>query len=996
MVAELRRQILESTVVEICAGSAQLSASFKRIGLNTLPFDWKGNRHRTKVTIYQLDLTLPGAFEVLSELLSDSGIIFVHFAPPCGTASKARNRPVPLKLKKAGAPAPRPLRSASCPKGLPGLTLLEQQRVDSANAIYDLVLKLAYICKQHSIPFSIENPASSFYWFYPGMEQCKVDCDLEDVEFDGCMHGGSRARLCRWRATAGMLSDLAVLCDGSHQHKPWTMGKSSDVWTFSTAEEAEYPAQLTDRVVTLVLKFLDIQLPLNLSLEDVDCNPYLVPVQTGKQPRGNKVAHLISEFKEVVKCDADSLPLKAKRLRDIPSGCSGRNEVMAGIFRSPVEYIDEARTKLHPMDYVNALDTQLQHTISFVLTKSPLEVSHFRLDRLNYAMKKAAEFEQDELVLHQNMDSHVATVLKGKRLLLFKHLLDESGYADSESLFNDMVKGFELVGCTTTSGCLMKKIKPATTSISDLQRSSVWNRKALTAKCRSTGDSEQDLFLWQETLQEVKKGWIRGPYTEQQVTDELHTSNWICARRFPIVQGLKTRLIDDCREPQLNTALRTTEKLGLMGIDHFAILAMAIARQLSSPDTCSQWLESAVSLKGRTLDLKAAYKNLACSPNSRWCSIILSWNPESSSPSYFISDALMFGSAAAVYAFNRCARAIWHLSVVWLRNFATQFYDDFPCVEFSQLVSSARNSFEGLLKLLGWGLAEGELKVFPFQGNFKMLGVVVDLQSLTKGVLKIENTEARVKDILEQIQSIKDEKALKPAVAAMLFGRLGFALTSVFGRGASPGLRFLSKTAASNEVLKLESEHREALDSIVFFLMNSKPRTLSLSDDLVPVILFTDASAENGSAHYGILLIDRDKRLIAGSAVPQALVDSWQKEVGEQIICQAELFPILLAKQVWGSIFQNRRILIFVDNDASRFGLIKAESNSLVSQKIIKQYYRLESLSPSVTWFARVPSESNPADPPSRGELVQAAKLFHAEIVELKNFESEVVKSLMS
>ena len=67
-----------------------------------------------------------------------------------------------------------------------------------------------------------------------------------------------------------------------------------------------------------------------------------------------------------------------------------------------------------------------------------------------------------------------------------------------------------------------------------------------------------------------------------------------------------------------------------------------------------------------------------------------------------------------------------------------------------------------------------------------------------------------------------------------------------------------------------------------------------------------------------------------------------------------------------------------------------------MSQKIIKQYYRLECLSPSVTWFARVPSESNPADPPSRGELVQAAKLFNAEIVELKDFESEVVKSLMS
>ena len=809
------------------------------------------------------------------------------------------------------------------------------------------------------------------------------------------MRGGSRARLCRWRATVGLLSSLAVRFDNLRQRKPWTVARNSDHWTFSTAEEAAYPAKLTDKVVTLVLTFLDINLPLNVSLEDDGFNPYMVPLQAGKQPRGNKIAHLISEFKEVVKFEVSKLPPKAKILRDVLDGDSGRLEVIAGIYRTPAEYIDEAITKLHPMDYVNALDQDLRQTISFVLTQSPVSVSKFRLERLDYAMKKAAEFESDELKLHQSLDTHVARVLNGKRLLLFKHLLEISEYNDSE-LFNDMIKGFDLVGHTSTSGCLQKKIRPATTSPSDLQRSALWNRKALTAKCRSTGDLTQDALLWSETLQEVQKGWIRGPFSEQEVTDSLQSSNWICARRFPIVQGNKTRLIDDCREPQLNTALRTTEKLGLMNIDHFAILAMTIARQLNFPDTHLEWSSAFSSLKGRTLDLKSAYKNLACSPDTRWCSVILSWNPELQVPAYFISDALMFGSTAAVYAFNRCARALWHLSVVWLRNFATQFYDDFPCIEFSTLVTSARNSFEGLLKLLGWKLAEGDLKVFPFDSNFKMLGVMVDLQSLTKGVLTISNTESRVKDILEQIQSIKDGKTLKPAVAAMLFGRLGFALTSVFGRGASPGLRFLSKTAASLEVLKLEPNHISALDNIIYFLQNSRPRVLSLSDDLIPVILFTDASAENSSAAYGILLIDRNKRLIAGSPIPQVLVDLWLNEVGEQIICQAELFPILLAKLAWSSIFRNRRVLIFVDNDPARFGMIKSESNSDMSNKIIKQYYKLESESPSVSWFARVPTESNPADLPSRGELVKAAKLFAADIVDLHGFESEVVKSIMS
>lgn len=177
MAKELRRLIHDCTVVEMCAGSAQLSASFKKIGAQSIPFDWKGNRHQTRVTVYQLDLTLPGAFDVLSELFSDSSIIYVHFAPPCGTSSKARNRPIPLELQIQGAPAPRPLRSLNYPKGLPDLTVFEKQRVNSANIIYELFIRLMYLAFKNHIPLSIENPANSYFWDYPGMDQCKTDCN---------------------------------------------------------------------------------------------------------------------------------------------------------------------------------------------------------------------------------------------------------------------------------------------------------------------------------------------------------------------------------------------------------------------------------------------------------------------------------------------------------------------------------------------------------------------------------------------------------------------------------------------------------------------------------------------------------------------------------------------------------------------------------------------------------------------------------------------------
>ena len=978
-------------MVEICAGSAQLACSFKRLGFNTLPFDCSRNRHQTKTTVYQLDLSLPSSAEVLTDLLSDPSIAYVHFAPPCGTSSKARERPVPFSLRQQGAPEPRPLRSSLYPKGLPGLTPSEQMRVSAANAIYELVIHCVYVCFRNKIPLSVENPPTSYFWEYPGMEECKIVCNLEDVQFHGCMHGGSRARLCRWRATKGMLEPLAVLCDKSHQHKPWTMNRIAGVWNFSTAEEAAYPATLTDKVAVLVSDFVQFPLQLNASLDDQRQSAALAAVQTGKQPRGNKVAHLISEYKEVIQCSVKDMPSDAKILRNIPDGADGSKMVIAGIFRSHYEYIDEARTKLHPMDSVDMLDETHRQTISFVLQKSPLQISKFRLDQLSRANQMAKDLEQQEKLLHEQMEPNVARVLKGKRLLLFKQLLLESGFPEAEQLVAEMSRGFDLVGKTSTSGCLDKLIRPATTAVSDLAKSSVWNRKALSAKCRSTGNCEDDLSLWNDTLDEVQKGWLRGPFSENEVSEHLGTSNWLCARRFPITQGPKTRLIDDCREPQLNTALCTTEKLGLMSVDHFSILAIQLAAALRDSSTHPDWKNESFRFQGRTLDLKSAYKNLACSPSTRWCSVIVSWNPFSKIPAYFISDALMFGSTAAVYAFNRCARGLWFLATVWLRVFVTQFYDDFPSIEFGPLTTGARNSFEGLLALLGWPISSTEGKVFPFSSSFKMLGVVASLDSLAKGTLTISNTESRVQEICKQIDSICNSGTLSPAVAATLFGRLGFAMTSVFGRGCTLGIRFLSKAAAGKDNLALTNEHKEALGSIRFFLEHSRPRSISLTDDKVPILVFTDAAAQDQSASYGILFIDKQVRLIAGSSIPQALVQKWLKEVGSQIICQAELYPILLAKLVWNKQMSGRRVLFFIDNEPSRFALIKAESDSGTSRKIIKQFYMFESCEPSVMWFARVPSLSNPADLPSRGDVQLAARMFSAQITDLTAYDKKLI-----
>ena len=69
-------------------------------------------------------------------------LLYVHFAPPCGTASLARC--IPLK----GRAGPKPLRSMRHPRGLPKLRFADRERVNKANRLYHLTVHYVLL---HSI-----------------------------------------------------------------------------------------------------------------------------------------------------------------------------------------------------------------------------------------------------------------------------------------------------------------------------------------------------------------------------------------------------------------------------------------------------------------------------------------------------------------------------------------------------------------------------------------------------------------------------------------------------------------------------------------------------------------------------------------------------------------------------------------------------------------------------------------------------------------------------
>ena len=59
---------------------------------------------------------------------------------------------------------------------------------------------------------------------------------------------------------------------------------------------------------------------------------------------------------------------------------------------------------------------------------------------------------------------------------------------------------------------------------------------------------------------------------------------------------------------------------------------------------------------------------------------------------------------------------------------------------------------------------------------------------------------------------------------------------------------------------------------------------------------------------------------------------------------------------------------MFVDNEGTKFSLLRGPSDNLVVDFLAEHFVELEASMHAFTWLARVPSSCNVADAPSRGD----------------------------
>ena len=106
-------------------------------------------------------------------------------------------------------------------------------------------------------------------------------------------------------------------------------------------------------------------------------------------------------------------------------------------------------------------------------------------------------------------------------------------------------------------------------------------------------------------------------------------------------------------------------------------------------------------------------------------------------------------------------------------------------------------------------------------------------------------------------------------------------------------------------------------------IAHCRPREISVGDERRPILIFTDGAWEDGRAGIGAVIIDLSTNfsVVLEGSVPDPLLQMWLREVGDQLICQIELYTMVVIRWVYASLLQGRRTISWVDNDAARYSL---------------------------------------------------------------------------
>ena len=531
--------------IEVFAGSGRLTASLKAIGLkDSFGVDSTIPSH-LKSPILQLNLLKADHLTMLQDMIASPNCVYIHFAPPCGTASRAR------LIQRKGRKNPPIVRTDEFPDGIPNLDGVLLDRVLSANALYAITCDLVRLCEQLGKLWSVENPGRSFMWVTSPFKALLQEIQYEAVQFHHCRYGSSRRKLTMFVHNIKHFQTLELFCQNDHEHESW--GQTS-TGSWATAEEVAYPWDLCRAMAT--------KIALELQTRGAHCTAPCFALQehslqslraaTDIQPRRG-LPPMVSEFLEVQQLPAHQpLPPLARKLSTPHPGVNNASAinqndatVTIGIHRSPQEFVEEALKVGHPSLVQSIFPLEMLNVVKHCVSVTPETLAKERAAELRRWTSLVSDLADAEKQLLASLSERRRDILQGKKLLLLERLMKDSGHPDVD-LTRNLADGFDLTGALPEANIFKKKFRPAVISCPELRKMADIGRRALINSVSSSGDPELDRGLLDATMKEVTKGYLIGPISESQLPPGATLT-----RRFAVRQKNKIRPIDDYRASML-------------------------------------------------------------------------------------------------------------------------------------------------------------------------------------------------------------------------------------------------------------------------------------------------------------------------------------------------------------------------------------------------------------------------------------------------------------
>lgn len=282
-----------------------------------------------------------------------------------------------------------------------------------------------------------------------------------------------------------------------------------------------------------------------------------------------------------------------------------------------------------------------------------------------------------------------------------------------------------------------------------------------------------------------------------------------------------------------------------------------------------------------------------------------------------------------------------------------------------------------------------------------MLGVELNTTKIGDGILQVQNKANRVEELLMCVDDILKEGYIDSTTLPSTLGKFQFAEAQLWGRGGRIAFTDLRECTMHREQrIRVDEAGKKALEVLKDKISSGKPRTISISDTCRPHLVFTDGSLEyneHGDAIAqigGVLITSGGEKRVFGTSVPSSYLEHWQSEGKTHVIGLVELYAFVVSLFSWRDVLAGQRVIIFTDSWPVYDVVVKGSSHERMWRELLVCLERFDEEHLMLLWVCRVPSSSNPADPPSRKDVSEIAFLRPFSIVDaICPFSQETIPS---